>query len=134
MYFSNATTSISTLLLISLLGFISYRLWSHKKVDRWGRQIAILSGFGLLLCCFAATRDNYHLSVQASMNTNIEPGLFTIDSIQSTLCCIAGAIIMFATLTSIFIKKQIYRKNMFFIISTAIIIKMLIIELSRIGV
>jgi hypothetical protein len=84
-----------------------------------------------VVCCFVAIRDGYHLSVQASFDAAITAGLFTLDSIQSNLCCIGGAIIALSSISSIFVKNQKYRKAMFFILSTVILLKALIIEISR---
>lgn len=102
-----------------------------KKINLWGRRIAVLALFGLALCCFVATRDNYHLSVQSSFDQTVSAGLFTLESIQSTVCSIGGAIIALASISSIFVKKQRYRKIMFFIIGVTMLVKTLVIEISR---
>lgn len=111
--------------------YIIYTAIKQKQIEHWGRRISLLALFGLLTCCFVATRDSYYLSIQASFDTEVTAGLFKIDSLQSTLCCIGGAIIAFSSLSSVFIKSQKYRKAMFFVLSAAIIIKILIIEISR---
>ena len=131
MYFGNTVTSISTIMLLTELGYIGYNVFKHKEIQYWGRRIAILAMWGLLLCCFVAMRDNYHLSVQASFDANVLPGRFEIDSIQSNLCCIGGGVIAFSAISSIFVKKQKYRKAMFMVLGATIIIKTLVIEISR---
>jgi hypothetical protein len=131
LYFRDITTTISTLLVVGILIFIGIIAAKHKNVRLWGRQIAILAVWGLIVCIAVALRDKYHLSVQASMDPKILPGLFTIESIQSTLCCLGGAVIAFCTISSIFIRKQGYMKAMFFILSGTVIFKILVIELSR---
>ena len=130
-YFGNFITTASTLMLLVAFIYMAYTMRNHKNIENWGRRIAFLASFGLILCCFVATRDNYHRSVQASFDTSVTPGIFTIASIQSTLCCIGGAVIAFSTISSIFVKNQKYRKIMFFVLSTSIVVKTLIIEISR---
>lgn len=131
MYFGNYVTTISTILLVIACGYIACTIRKRNDIEYWGRRIAFLASFGLLICCFVAARDNYHLSVQASFDTSVNPGIFTIYSVQSTICCIGGAIIAFVSLSSIFIKKQKYRKVMFWLLSAVMIMKTLVIEISR---
>lgn len=131
LYFGDITSTISTILVICILIFIGIVAAKHKKVKLWGKQIAVLAIWGLIVCIAVALRDKYHLSVQASMDHRILPGLFTIESIQSTLCCLGGAVIAFCIISSIFIRRQEYRKVMFFVLSGTILCKILVIELSR---
>ena len=131
MYIGNFVTTLATLLLIITGSYIVCTIRKRNDIEYWGRRIAFLATFGLIICCFVAARDHYHLSVQASFDTSVEPGRFTIDSIQSTACCLGGAVIAFASLSSIFVRNQKYRKVMFFMLSATMIMKMLIIEISR---
>lgn len=134
LYFGNFAAIISTIMLAAAIAYIIFTAITNKRYSHWGRKIALLALFGLVLCCFAATRDGYHLSVQASFDETVEAGLFTIDSLQSTLCCIGGGIIAFSSLSPIFVKNQKYRKVMFFLLGAVIILKAIVIELSRLGV
>ena len=131
MYFGNFVTTISTMLVVIACIYIVCTIRKRNQIEYWGRRIAFLAILGLLICCFVAARDGYHLSVQASFNTSVEPGIFTIDSIQSTACCLGGAVIAFASLSGILIRNQKYRSVMFLVLSGTMIIKMLIIEISR---
>lgn len=131
LYFGNFVTTASTVLVLAAWGYIAFTMVKHKSVEFWGRRVATLALLGLLVCCFVATRDGYHLSVQASFDASVVAGLFTIASIQSTLCCIGGAVIAFSSISSIFVKNQKYRKAMFFALACTIIIKTVIIEVSR---
>jgi hypothetical protein len=114
-----------------MLIFIGFTLKKHNNVNKWGRKVAILTLLGLVVCCLVAVRDGYYLSVQASFDKWAAVGLFTLDSIQSTTCCIGGAIIALSSLITILVKKQKCRKVIFYVLSATIIIKMLIIEISR---
>lgn len=131
LYFGNITSTLSTLLVAATLAYILFTIVRHKNVVHWGRKIAVLAVLGLVVCCFVATRDGYHLSVQASFDDAVTAGLFTINSIQSTLCCIGGAVIALSCISSIFIKNQRYRKSMFLALSLTILFKTFIIEISR---
>ena len=123
--------AVSTTLLILTFGYIVSVIRKESSIKEWGRRIAFLAVLGLVVCCFVAARDNYHLSVQASIDGSVNPGIFTIESVQSTICCIGGAIIGFSVLSSIFVKNQKYRKWMFLLLSAMIIMKTLIIEVSK---
>ena len=132
LYFGNVPSIISTLLVIGVFIYIGVTVAKQNEIKFWGRRIAILALLGLLICIFVATRDGYDLSVQASIDTGVLPGLFTVDSIQSTLCIIGGAVTAFCSLSSIFVKRQRYRKAVFFILSAIILFKTLVIEVSRV--
>lgn len=131
LYFGSYLSIISTILVIGVIVYIGITTTKRNMVQSWGKRIAILAIWGLLVCIFAATRDGYHLSVQAAMEPAVLPGVFTLSSIQSTLCCIGGAVIAFCSISSIFIRKQRYWKAMFYILSATILFKTLVIEISR---
>lgn len=132
LYLGNIITSISSLSIISIWIYIGYTYIKRNTIKTWGRRVLCIALWGLGVCILAATRDGYHYSVQAAIGESIEVGLFTLPSIQSRLCTLAGAVIGFATLSSLFIRKQGYWKVMFFILSSTIIFKTLLIEASRI--
>lgn len=132
LYFGDFTSIISTFLVIGVFIYMGITIGKQNQITSWGKRIIILALWGLLICIFTAARDGYALSVQVSMGDQVSPGLFALDSIQSTLACIGGAVIAFCSLSSIFVRKQGYRKAMFFILSAAIIFKTLVIEISRI--
>lgn len=131
LYFGNIVSIISTIMVCLAIGYIIYTAIHHKRIEHWGRRVGLFALYGLVLCCFVATRDEYYLSVKASIDHTTQAGLFSVESIQSTLCCIAGGVIAFASLSSIFIRNQKYRKIMFFILSSVMIFKTVLIELSR---
>lgn len=132
LYFGNLLSAISTLLVVGIFIYIGVTISKQQEIEKWGGKVTFLALWGLIICCFVAIRDSYHLSVQASMNSSIAAGIFTVESIQSTLCCIGGAIITFCTLSSIIIRKQKYRRFMFIVLSAVVLVKTIIIEISRI--
>ena len=122
---------VSLFFITTILVYIGVAMLRYRKVNYWGRRIMLLSIMGFIVCCLVAIRDRYYLSVQASFNEGMLSGLFPLNSIQSNLCSMGGAVIAFAIITSIFIKSRKYRRNMFFLLSVTVIIKTLIIEISR---
>ena len=67
LYFGDFVVTMSTILILLVWAFIALTLIRYKSVEFWGRRVAILSLLGLVVCCFVATRDGYHMSVQASL-------------------------------------------------------------------
>lgn len=130
---SGFVTSIAAVVMaIGVFAYIGFTLSRREEIQSWGKRILVLAVFGLLLCILVAYRDGYHLSVQAAVDGSVLPGRFTLDSIQSTVCSIGGALIAFSAISAIFVKKQEYRRNMFLLLSGTILLKTLVIELSRV--
>lgn len=55
LYFGNAITTVTTLMLFALLGLIGWSVWGRISIQYWGRRSTVLLVFGLVICCFAAT-------------------------------------------------------------------------------
>lgn len=55
LYFGNAITTVTTLMLFALLGLIVWLVWGRTSIQYWGRRSTVLLVFGLVICCFAAT-------------------------------------------------------------------------------
>ena len=63
LYFGNAVTAATTLMLLALLGFVGYSIYDRDNIQYWGRRSVLLLTFGLVVCCFAAARRGCsHLS------------------------------------------------------------------------
>lgn len=54
LYFGNAVTAATTLILLALLGFVGYSIYNRDNIQYWGRRSTLLLTFGLVACCFAA--------------------------------------------------------------------------------
>lgn len=132
LFLGDLSSILSTALLIIILAFIIYSIINSSKITNWRFRIIFLAITGLLLCIFAATRDNYVLSVQGMIDGTGTSGIFSTDSFQSNIACLGGAIIAFLSLSGIFVRNEKYRKIMFFILSSAIIFKACLIEISKI--
>lgn len=114
--------TISSISILGMLVFIGITIAKYKSIDKWGRRIGAFMVWGLLVCIFVATRDGYGFS---------SIPVIAMDSIQSTLCCIGGGLLALLSISSIFIKKQRYRKFCFFALSCVFIAKMFVIEAYR---
>ncbi len=132
-YFGDTLCTLTTLLIMGVLGFMGVTIANRRKISLWGKRVGILSVWGFLACIFASARDSYYLSVQASTNPDVIPGLFAIDSAQSILGSLGGAIIVIFALSGLFIRKQKYRKTVFYVISAIILVKVFLIEIARAG-
>lgn len=122
-----ATVLVSIFIIFSICAFLK-----REKITHWGWLIVIAFALGLYICVAAATRDGYHLSVQYAIDGSVLPGLFSIASIKSIVNCILAAVIVLCGLFSIFLKRRKIRKMLFFILSASVLLKVLVIELSRI--
>lgn len=57
LYFGNAVTAATTIMIAALLAFIGYSVFNHANIQFWGRRSLLVAAFGLVVCCFAAARD-----------------------------------------------------------------------------
>jgi hypothetical protein len=132
LYVAHPISILSALLALGLLVLIAWTASQATRISRWGRRIAGLSLLGLLACMAAAWRDAYHLSVQAAADSALQPGLFALDSVQSTLGCLGGAAIAVCCLLALFSKRLRTRRAVFFILAAIVVTKIGIVEVSRI--
>lgn len=59
LYFGNAVTTATTLMILALLGYIGVSVWNRGNIVCWGRRTLLLLVFGLVVCCFSAARDGW---------------------------------------------------------------------------
>ncbi|MEL7570373.1 MAG: hypothetical protein AAGU14_07390 [Eubacteriaceae bacterium] len=122
LFFGNIFALLTTVLVLILLAFIGLTLVRRNQIKKWGWLILIIILAGTAVSALCATRDAYMT----------ESALFSINSMQSVVCSIAGGLIFVAGVISIFIKNQKFRKTCFSIISILFIIQVITIEASRI--
>lgn len=58
LYFGNVVTTTTTVMILALLGFIGYSVYNRANIKYWERRSAAVLIFGLVVCCFAAARDD----------------------------------------------------------------------------
>ena len=74
LYFGNAITTATTLMLFTLLGFISWSVLNRTRIQYWGRRSAVLLVFGFVICCFAVARDGLDKTIQHAIDGSCAPG------------------------------------------------------------
>lgn len=131
-YFGDGITLVTTVMIIILLGFIGYSIWNRNIITFWGRRTLLLFVFGLVICCLAATRDGLDQTIQCTIDGSCAPGLFSLVSIPTIMGCIGAAMIIVAFIATPVTKSQHMRQIWFYIMSSGILLKVIVIELARI--
>lgn len=131
LYFGNAVTTVTTLMILALLGFIGYSVCSRAHITFWGRRSAVLLVFGLAVCCFAAARDGLDKTIQHAIDGSCAPGLFPLVSVPTVAGCIGAALIIIAAVATPIAKTQRAREIWFYIMSGGAMAKIVTMELAR---
>lgn len=131
LYFENAVTKATTLMILALLGFIGYSIFNRSNISYWGRRSAILLIFGLVVCCFAAARDGLDKTIQHSIDGSCAPGIFALLSIPTIVGCIGALLIIIAAIGTPMAKSQKVREIWFYIMSGGAVLKIATMEIAR---
>lgn len=132
LYFGNSITLVTTVMIIILLGFIGHSICNRNIITFWGRRTLLLFVLGLVICCLAATRDGLDQTIQHAIDGSCAPGLFALVSIPTIIGCIGAAMIIVAFIATPIAKSQHMRQIWFYIMSSGILLKVIVIELARI--
>lgn len=131
LYFGNAVTAATTLILLALLGFVGYSIYDRDNIQYWGRRSALLLTFGLVVCSFAAARDGLDKTIQHAIDGSCAPGLFPLASIPTVVGCIGAALILVAAIATPIAKSQRAREIWFYIMSGCTVLKIVTVEIAR---
>ena len=131
LYFGSAVTTVTTLMIAVLLGFIGWTMWNRDAVQFWGRRSAFLLAFGLAACCFAAARDGLDKTIQHAVDGSCAPGVFPLVSVPTVVGCAGAALILLAAVATPLAKTQHTRQIWFYIMSGGTVLKILTVEVSR---
>lgn len=131
LYFGNTVTTVITLMILALLGFIGYSVCSRAHITFWGRRSAVLLVFGLAVCCFAAARDGLDKTIQHAIDGSCAPWLFPLVSVPTVAGCIGAALIIIAAVATPIAKTQRAREIWFYIMSGGAMAKIVTMELAR---
>ena len=126
LYFGNAVTAATTLILLALLGFVGYSIYNRDNIQYWGRRSALLLTFGLVACCFAAARDGLDKTIQHAIDGSCAPGLFPLIS------CAGALLIIIAAIAAPIAKTQRAREIWFYVMSGGAVLKIVTMEIARI--
>ena len=132
LYFGNAVTVATTMMILALLGFIGYSAFNRADILYWGRRSAILLVFGLVVCCFAAARDGLDKTIQHAIDGSCAPGLFPLVSVPTIIGCIGALLIIIAAVATPIAKTQHSREIWFYVMSGGAVLKIATMELARI--
>ena len=132
LYFGNAITTATTLMLFALLGFISWSVLNRTRIQYWGRRSIVLLVFGLVICCFAAARDGLDKTIQHAIDGSCAPGLFPLVSVPTIIGCIGALLIIIAAVATPIAKTQHSREIWFYVMSGGAVLKIATMELARI--
>ena len=132
LYFGNAITTATTLMLFALLGFISWSVLNRTRIQYWGRRSIVLLVFGLVICCFAAARDGLDKTIQHAIDGSCAPGLFPLVSVPTIVGCVGALLIIIAAIAALIAKTQKMREAWFYVMSSGAVLKIVTMEVARI--
>lgn len=132
LYFGNAITTATTLMLFALLGFIGWSVWGRAVIQYWGRRSVLLLVFGLVVCCFAAARDGLDKTIQHAIDGSCAPGVFPLVSVPTIIGCVGALLIIVAAIATPIAKTQRAREIWFFLMSGGAVLKIVTMEIARI--
>ena len=131
LYFGNAVTTATTLMILALLGFIGWSVWGRAVIQYWGRRSVLLLVFGLVVCCFAAARDGLDKTIQHAIDGSCAPGLFPLISVPTIVGCAGALLIIIAAIAAPIAKTQRAREIWFYVMSGGAVLKIVTMELAR---
>ena len=132
LYFGNAVTTATTLMILALLGFIGWSVFNRANIQYWGSRSTVLLVFGLIICCFAAARDGLDKTIQNAIDGSCAPGLFPPVSIPTIAGCVGALLIIIAAIATPIAKTQRAREIWFYIMSGSAVLKIVTMEIARI--
>ena len=132
LYFGNAVTTATTLMILALLGFIGWSVFNRANIQLWGRRSAVLLVFGLVVCCFAAARDGLDKTIQHAIDGSCTPGLFPLVSVPTIVGCVGALLIIIAAIAAPIAKTQKMREVWFYVMSGGALLKIVTMEIARI--
>ena len=132
LYFGNTVTTVTTIMILVLFGFIGGSIANRTNINYWGRRSLFLLAYGLVICCFAAARDGLDKTIQNTIDGSCAPGMFSLISIPNLIGCIGAAIIIIAAIATPIAKSQHMKQIWFYVMSGGVMLKILVMEAARI--
>lgn len=132
LYFKDGVTIAATIMLLLLAGYIFFCIATRKSTEHWGLRSLILLIFGLVVCCFAATRDGLDKTIQNAIDGSCAPGLFQLISIPNIVGCIGALAVIVGIIATPIARSQAAREVWFYVMSSGITLKIVTVEIARI--
>ena len=133
LYFGSTVTTVTTIMLLILVGFIGESIVNRSNINYWGRRSLFLLVYGLVICCFASARDGLDKTIQNTIDGSYAPGVFPLISIPNLIGCVGAAIIIIAAIATPMAKSQHVGQIWFYVMSGGITMKILVMEIARIA-
>ena len=132
LYFGNTVTTVTTVMILALLGFMGSSIMNRTSIQYWERRSLFLLIFGLVVCCFAAARDGLDKTIQYAIDGSCVPGIFPLVSVPTIIGCIGALIIIAAAIATPIAKQQHTRAVWFYLMSGGVTLKIVTTEIARI--
>ena len=132
LYFGNVVTTVTTIMILSLVGFIGYSIINRSNIHFWGRRSLFVLTYGLVICCFAAARDGLDKTIQYTIDGSCNPGLFSLVSVPTIVGCVLAVIIIIAAIATPIARSQHMREIWFYVMSGGVMLKIVVMEIVRI--
>ena len=132
LYLGNMVTTVTTLMIVSLVGFVGYSISNRSNINFWGRRSLFILAYGLVICCFAAARDGLDKTIQYTIDGSCNPGIFSLVSVPNIIGCVGAAIIIIAAIATPIAKSQHMREIWFYVMSGGVMLKIVVMEIARI--
>ena len=132
LYFGNAVSTATTLMIAALLAFIGCSIYNRNSIQYWGRRTLFLLVFGLVICCFAAARDGLDKTIQNAIDESCAPGVFPLVSVPTIVGCVGAVLIVVAAIATPVAKTRQAREIWFYVMSGGAVLKILTMEIARI--
>ena len=131
LYFENAVTTVTTLMILALLGYIGWSVANRAAIQHWGCRSLFLLVFGLAVCCCAAARDGLDKTIQQAIDGSCAPGLFQLVSVPTIVGCIGALLIITAAVATPIARSQHMREIWFYVMSGGTVLKIVTMEAAR---
>ena len=131
LYFGNMVKTVTTLMILSLVGFIGYSLFNRSNIHFWGRRSLFVLAYGLVICCFAAARDGLDKTIQYTIDGSCNPGIFSLVSVPNIIGCVGATIIIITAIATPIARSQHVREIWFYIMSGGVMLKVAVMEIAR---
>lgn len=132
LYFGNAVSTATTLMIAALLAFIGCSIYNRNSIQYWGRRTLFLLVFGLVICCFAVARDGLDKTIQNAIDGSCAPGVFSLVSVPTIVGCVGAVLIVVAAIATPVAKTRQAREIWFYVMSGGAVLKILTMEIARI--
>ena len=106
--------------------------WIYRLYDFSESKYPLLGKTHFICTCFAAARDGLDKTIQHTIDGSCAPGIFPLLSIPNLIGCIGAAIIIIAAIATPIAKSQAAREVWFYFMSGGALLKIVVMEVSRI--